>query len=112
MKKSIRIFTAAVLMSGIQGTWAADDKVDKPAMGQGSMQGGEMKGMNMDKEHMQQMHERMDEMHKSMDMGKGDTTCAMKSDGKCDAKDMKSGNKITPDKAKAPANADEHSEHH
>lgn len=124
MKKSIHAISAVILALGLSYAWAADPSaVDKPAIGnmnqggmpQSGMQNGEGKGMNMDKEHMDQMNKHMDQMHKSTNMGdtaKGDAKCDMKSDAKCAAKDMKSTGKPAGDKPKAPANADDHSEHH
>lgn len=107
MKKSIRTFFVAILAVGFQNALAGDNG----AKGNPGMS-------NMDKEHMQHMHEHMDEMHKSKNMGKGDATCDMKSDGKCAVKDMKPENKAAndkphePAKAKGATNADEHSAHH
>lgn len=106
MNISIRIFAATVLALTLHNAWAGDAKVEKSNASPSEMKGGGM----MDKEHMQQMHEHMNDMHKGKAMG--DETCAMKSDGKCAAKDMKSANKTIPDKPKAAANADEHAQHH
>lgn len=109
MNKSIPILSATLLVLSVHSAWAADGKIEKT--GAGNMPQGEMKsGEMMDKDHMKKMHEHMDDMHKSKAMG--DETCDMKSDGKCEAKAMKSENRTVPDKPKAATNADEHSQHH
>lgn len=105
MKTSLRILSITLLALTFHSAWA-DGKAEAGNMPQSSVKDGGM----MDKDHMKQMHEHMGDMHKEKAMG--DETCTMKSDGKCAAKDMKSGNRTVPEKPKAAGNTDEHSQHH
>lgn len=102
MNKAIFTLAVATLSTGLNAAWAGDTA------------GASTKANAMEakQDHMQQMHEHMGEMQKSMDMGKGDTKCEMKSDGKCDAKNMTPANKAATDKTKTSPETDEHSLHH